>query len=125
MNMNAGIAECAEISALAQGFLQQAGVNSTYFSGDVLWESDDEFSGEHSFIVIEHDGEQYIFDPANPVDTTAGNFPSVYIVDKDFLQEMRKGDKKFIKAENLLSKKDAYFGVNNGTNVDSKRHFVE
>ena len=123
--LTGGFAQCAEIAAVAQGYLQQSRVDATYFSGDVVWSGEHEFSGEHSFLVIEHAGKQYIFDPTNPVDTTAGNFPSIYILDKDFLQEMKQGTKKFVKAKNLLSKKDAYFGVNNGTNVDAKRHFVE
>ena len=88
------IAECAEIAALAQKYLQQEGVPSAYFSGDVLWNRDTEFSEEHSFVVIRQGDEIYIYDPANPVSATDGKFPSIYTTEPDFDDEMAKGQKK-------------------------------
>lgn len=115
-----GVAECAEIAMVAQYELQRQGINSKYFSGDVLWGKEDEFSEEHSFIVIRQGDKTLIFDPANPVNTEEGRFPSVYTVEADFNQEVRGGKKKFITAKNVLSGKNAYFGVNDGTNVSEK-----
>jgi len=113
-----GYGECAEIAAIAQYWLQQQGIDSSYFSGDVLWEKDNEFSENHSFIIIKQGDKSLIFDPTNPTKTTSGNFPSIYNFDVDFNKEVRKNKKIFIAAKNILSNKKTYFGVNNGTNVD-------
>ncbi len=121
---NANIAACAEIAALAQGYLQQEGVPSTYFSGDVLWNRDDEVSEEHSFIVILWGDKVYIYDPTNPVNATSGKFPSIYTTEVSFEDEMRKGQKRFATAKNLLSKKEAFYGVNDGTNVWAEKHIA-
>lgn len=121
---NANTAECAEIAALAQGYLQQEGVSSTYFSGDVLWNREEEFSEEHSFIVIQQGDKVYIYDPTNPVNATSGKFPSIYTTEVNFEEEMRKGQKRFVTARNLLSKKEAFYGVNDGTNVWPEKHIV-
>lgn len=108
---------CAEIAALAQYYLQHEGVTSEFFSGDVLWDKQHEFSEKHSFIVIPLEGQTYIFDSANPTTTTQGVFPSIYITKPSFDEEVRKGQKRFVTATNILSKKEAFYGVNNGTNV--------
>lgn len=120
----ANTAECAEIAALAQGYLQQEGVPSTYFSGDVLWNKDEEFSEEHSFIVIRQGDKVYIYDPTNPTGTTSGKFPSIYTTEANFDEEMAKGQKRFVTAKNLLSKKEAFYGTNDGTNVWAEKHVV-
>ena len=120
----ANTAECAEIAALAQEYLQQEGVPSTYFSGDVLWNKDEEFSEEHSFIIIRQGDKIYIYDPTNPVNTTSGKFPSIYTTEANFDEEMAKGRKRFVAAKNLLSKKEAFYGTNDGTNVWAEKHVV-
>ncbi|MFZ2522357.1 MAG: hypothetical protein WAX44_00110 [Minisyncoccia bacterium] len=121
---SANSAECAEIATLAQGYLQQEGVPSTYFSGDVLWNRDDEFSEEHSFVVIRHGDRVYIYDPTNPVSGTSEKFPSIYTTEVNFDEEIAKGQKRFVTAKNLLSKKEAYYGTNDGTNVWVEKHVV-
>ncbi len=121
---NANAAECAEIAALAQVYLQQEGVPSTYFSGDVLWNKDEEFSEEHSFIIIRQGDKVYIYDPANPTNTTSGKFPSIYTAEANFDEEIAKRQKRFVTAKNLLSKKVAFFGTNDGTNVWAEKHIV-
>lgn len=121
---NTNTAECAEIAALAQGYLQQEGIPSNYFSGDVLWNKDEEFSEEHSFIIIRQGDKVYIYDPTNPVNATSGKFPSIYTTEANFEEEMRKGQKRFVTAKNLLSKKEAFYGVNDGTNVWAEKHIV-
>jgi hypothetical protein len=121
---NANNAECAEIAALAQGYLQQEGISSSYFSGDVLWNREEEFSEEHSFIIIRQGNKVYIYDPANPTGTTLGKFPSLYTTEANFDEEVAKGQKRFVTARNILSKKEAFYGVNNGTNVWAEKHIV-
>lgn len=110
-------AECAEIAALAQYFLQSEGINSSFFSGEVLWNKDYEFGEKHSFIVIRDKGKQYLFDPANPTKAQDGIYPSIYTVKTDFDAEVRKGQRRFVAGINILTKQEAYFGVGNGTNV--------
>lgn len=121
---NANTAECAEIAALAQAYLQQEGVPSTYFSGDVLLNRDHEFSEKHSFVVIRQGDKVYIYDPTNPTNTTSGKFPSIYTTEANFDEEMAKKQKRFVTAKNLLSKKEAFYGTNDGTNVLAEKHIV-
>jgi hypothetical protein len=120
----ANSAECAEIAALVQAYLQKEGVTSTYFSGDVLWDKDWEFSEEHSFIIIRQGDKVYIYDPTNPVNTTSGKFPSIYTTEAKFDEEMAKGQKRFVTAKNLVSKKEAFYGTNNGANVWAEKDVV-
>lgn len=112
--------KCAEIAALAQYFLQEEGIESKYFSGEVLWRNSDEFSSPHSFIVISQTDKDLIFDPTNPTNTSQGFFPSIYTTATTFGEEVRKNTKRFITATNILSKNQAYFGVNDGTNVEEQ-----
>jgi len=122
------VAACVEIATLAQVYLQEEGVCSSFFSGDVLWNEaggeDLEFSDAHSFIVIRDSGRQYIYDPSNPTNTTAGKFPSIYTMGADFDKEMARGEKKFVTAQNILSKKEVFYGVNDFTNIIPERDIV-
>jgi len=118
-------AECAEIAALAQFYLQQEGIASTYFNGDVLWNKDWEFSEEHSFIIIRQGDKNYIYDPSNPlVGSDSGRWPSIYTTELNFDEEMAKRQKRFVTARDILSKKEAFFGTNNGTLVLAEEHVV-
>lgn len=117
-------AECAEIAALAQGFLQREGIPSSYFGGDVLWDKEQEFSEEHSFVVIRQGDKVYIYDPANPTNTISGIFPGLYAIEADFDEEMAKGQKKFVTAKNIFSKKEAYYGVNNKISINPKKDII-
>lgn len=111
---------CMEISILAQMYLQKEKINSSLFNGDVLWNKDFEFSENHTFIVIENDGKEYIYDPSNPLNSDSNiKIPNIYSVD-NFKKEISTGEKKFIKAKNLFTQKEAYYGANDGTNVSEK-----
>lgn len=121
---NANIAECAEVAALAQAYLQQEGIVSSYLSGEVLWRKDYEFSEPHSYIIIHQQDRAYLFDPANPVKTTSGQFPSIYTTEADFDEEIAKRRKVFVTAKNILSKNEAFYGVNDGTNVIAEEHII-
>lgn len=119
-----GTVECAEISALAQSFLQEEGVKSSFFSGDVLWNKGDEFSEKHSFIVIPQGEKHLLYDPRNPTSTTQGIFPSIYTAETNFGTAVRSNQKRFVESKNILNKKLAYFGVNNGTNVTEQSFYA-
>ncbi len=112
-----GKAACAEIAILAQYYLQREGISSSFFNGEVLWEKDHEFADPHSFILIRNGHKQYIFDPANPLKTNHGKFPSIYTTEANFDQEVRKNHQRYLTSKNVISKKDAYYGVGNATNV--------
>jgi len=116
--------QCAEIAALGQFFLQEEGISSTYFNGAVLWDRNEEFAEAHTFIPIHFQGKSYIYDPTNPTKTTEGNFPSLYSVDGDFSKAMQQSKKTFARATNLLSGKEVFFGMDNGTNVVAERDIV-
>lgn len=112
-----GAQECVEIAALAQYFLQEMGIASSFFSGEVLWRDDYEFGDKHSFIVIRNNEKQFVFDPANPTKATNGLHPSVYLLSADFDSEVRKGQKRFIAGTNILTNQKAFYGVGDGTNI--------
>lgn len=107
---------CSERSAAAQFFLQQQGVNSTYFNGEVLWNKEHEFADPHAFIVLREQDTQYVFDPMNPL---VRDFPSIYSVNPNFDELVRQRGKKFIRGTNLFSaqEKIVYFGVGDNINI--------
>ncbi len=42
----------------------------------------------------------------------------------NFDEEMARGQKRFVTAINLLSKKEAFYGTNDGTNIRAVMHIV-
>lgn len=121
---NANAAECAEIALLAQGYLQQEHVPSSYFSGDVLWNREHEYSSPHSFITIRQGDNTYIYDPANPIQADNGKLPRIYSTEVSFDGEMAKGKKRFVTCTNLLTKAEAFYGVNDHTNIYPEIHIA-
>jgi len=79
-----------------QGCLPE-GASFTHFIGEMLISEDEEFPERRTFIVIQYQGKTYIYDPTNPRNTTnIGKFPSIYVSDADFYEEIRKGRRKNI-----------------------------
>lgn len=115
--VRAGVARCAEIAAMAQAYLQREGVSSTYFTGEVLWAKTQEFGEAHSFIVIRSEGKVWIYDPMNPVRASGKVFPGIYSAPVNFDQEISAGTKKFVTAKNILTGREAFYGVGNHRNV--------
>jgi ABC-type Fe3+/spermidine/putrescine transport system ATPase subunit len=122
--LDGGTQRCAEIAALAQYALQEGGIDSAYIGGDMLRDREHEFASEHSFILVEHEGEEYIYDPSNPVQTNQGAFPSLYRTEASFDDEVHKQKKRFVKAKNIISERELYFGVSDGTNIIPERDLV-
>jgi len=120
-----GFAACAEIAAMAQYYLQRKGVDSRYFSGALLRSDLQEFAEPHSFTVIKHNGKTYIFDPANPLNSTTDNtiLPNIFQTSPEFDAEVNKGIKRFVTCTNILSKKILFYGVDDHLNV-SKENIV-
>jgi len=117
--------KCAEIVALAQYFLQQEGVSSSYIVGDILCNKESDFSEDHSYLIIEDDGKEYIYDPSNPLPSESGPMPNVLRTEVDFEEEITKGEKCLVRAKNILIDNEVYYGVNDGTNIIPERDFVE
>ena len=114
-------AACAEIAALAQAYLQRVGISSSYFSGDVLWNIEWEFSEEHSFIIVRAGEKAYIYDPSNPLNSKEGKYPSLHRTEVNFDKEVRKGKKQFITAKNILNGNKAWYGVNDRSNISPEK----
>jgi hypothetical protein len=120
-----GFAECAEIAAISQHFLQRRGVNSKYFSGAVLWSREDEFAEPHSFIFIRWRGKEYVFDPANPMQGADGSiYPRILSAPSTFEAEIGKNAKVFVTCTNILSGGATFYGVDNHMNVIPEKHIV-
>lgn len=116
--------QCAEIAALAQGYLQIEAIPSNYFGADVLWDKDSEdlYSEAHSYIVIHYGDKTYIYDPTNPTKSNVGTFPSIYTTEKNFEEEVGKGQKKFVTSKNIMNEQEVFYGVNtnSGLNVNQE-----
>ena len=122
---NAG--ECSEIAAVAQLYLQEEGIDSTYFSGEVLWNKEWEFAEAHTFVPLKFDGQEYIFDPANPYKASSTDgaemlMPRIQKVE-NFRDKVGQGKKAYVETTSVLNQSPAWYGVGNGTNV-SERDFV-
>jgi len=120
-------AECAEIAAVAQLYLQEEGIDSTYFSGEVLWNKEWEFAEAHTFVPLKFNGQEYIFDPANPHKTSSTDgtemlMPRIQKVE-NFRDKVGQGKKAYVETTSVLNQSPAWYGVGNGTNV-SERDFV-
>ena len=118
--LSEGLAACAEIATLAQVYLQEAGIESSYFSGEVAWDRKDEFAEPHSFIHIKHNGEEYIFDPRNPIaQSNDGNItflPRIYHV-HDFKEKIGRDQKTLVEAKIIYNESKAWYGTGDGTNL--------
>lgn len=113
-----GSAECAEIAALGQSFLQKAGFKSSYMGGALLHSRAHEFSEEHSYVVIAHTDSIYVFDVANPIETTNGPMPALFKMPSDFLENMRMARRNcFVSGRDVLVNTERLFGVTHGANV--------
>lgn len=117
-------AACVEISTLAQGFLQEQGIESSIINGEVLWQKDYEFADDHTFIIFKDMGKTYIYDPANPVSNGANPLPSVFVPVVDFDKEVSKNVKKFVTSKNVVTKGEVYYGVGDHHNIIPEEHII-
>jgi hypothetical protein len=119
-------AMCVEMALLAKKFLDEKGIKSRFFSGEALFHY---IPGEantpepHSFLLIEHGGHEYIFDPANPTLSQNGNVLfSLLKPCRSFSAcgEKMKSDCFMIAAENMLTQQCQYYGVGDCGNVPER-----
>lgn len=116
-------AMCVEISLLAKKFLDSHGVKSKLFSGEAIFNYDQSginIPEPHTFLLIERDGQELIFDPANP--TFSGDGRPVFTLLKPCSSiseqiEKLKADCLMIEAKNLVTHSSQYYGVGDCGNV--------
>lgn len=107
-------AMCVEIAVLAKKFLDEQGIKSRLFSGEEMQHYvDDQPPNAHTFLIIEHRGQEYIFDPANPTEIKGDKFFSLFKPTVSFSsrEEELKKDSFMIAAENVIDHQRHYFGV--------------
>lgn len=117
---------CAEIAALAQIYLQKSGVDSRYFSGEMMAGRKDEFADDHSFVTFEVCGKKYVFDAARPLQSENVYFPNINEI-KMSAEQLEQFEQRihppkdadensrysaFMETENILTKQKTYYGVN-------------
>lgn len=112
-------AECVEMALAAQAYLIPRGYDAAFISGNVHWHKNGEFlefNEPHSFLLM-HGGEgSFIYDPANPlIFDGAQAVPSVYSIPAGMLgawENRASTEAAFMHLKNMISKKDALFGMN-------------
>jgi hypothetical protein len=125
--VNNGVCQCAEIAVLAQTYLQQQGFESKYFGGELLRSVNDEFGEPHSFITLKTSGQDYIYDPANPLLSKGLYLPQIAAVEATPLQKAQFEAKihttgggrncAFLEAKDILTKSSRYYGCGDGMNI--------
>jgi hypothetical protein len=111
-----GSSACAERAALGQYTFQKLGISTNYMSGISMLNPDDlDTSPEnHSFLIIDHEGKNYIFDIARP--RSGNNLPRVLEPVTPFNYDIFEGkDDLLIKTKEVLQGGELYFGVGTPT----------
>ncbi|MBC8494542.1 hypothetical protein H8D36_00130 [archaeon] len=114
-------AQCVEISALAQLYLQEAGMDSSLFTGEVLWKKKHEFGEMHTFIPLKFEGKEYIFDPANShrtsiSDESAMLLPRIQVV-QNFRERVGRDRKTYVDTRSVFNSEPVWYGVGDQSNV--------
>ena len=122
-----GVCQCAEISVLAQAYLQRQGFKTKYFGGELLRSDQEEFGEPHSFIEIKTEKEDYFYDPANPLLFSGRYLPRMSSVEatpaqkKQFENKIHTESKKrncaFLAAKDIITKSTWYYGCGDGCNI--------
>ena len=122
-----GVCQCAEISILAQAYLQRQGLKTKYFGGELLRSDKEEFGETHSFIELKTDKEDYFYDPANPMTSFGRYLPRISSIEatkvqkKQFEDKIHTENKKrncaFLEAKNIITKSSWYYGCGDGANI--------
>lgn len=123
------VCACAELAVLAQAYLQTRGFDSRYFGGELLYSENDEFGEAHCFVAFEHNGKNYIFDPANPIKSGGHVLPRIaeVTVGKARLEQFERrihpeeGDTTrkcaFLETEDILTKSKWFYGCGDSANI--------
>lgn len=114
---------CVEFSVLAKKYLDSHGIKSRLMSGEFIQNLEQDslnFPEPHTFLVIEAEGRDYIYDPTQPVLRSNGAaIASVLIlaVSLKDLDERLKTEPTLISCKNIASGETRYYGVGDMENV--------
>lgn len=122
-----GVCQCAEISVLAQTYLQRQGFETKYFGGELLRKPTEEFGEPHSFISIKTDKDEYFYDPANPTINSGMLLPRISTIEatpaqkKQFENKIHTTNQRrncaFLEAKDIFTKTSWYYGCGDGFNI--------
>lgn len=122
-----GVCMCAEISVLAQVYLQRQGLKTKYFGGELLRSDQDEFGEPHSFIELKIEKEDYFYDPASPTPSSGIYIPKISSVEatptqkKQFENKIHTENNRrncaFLAAKDIITKSTWYYGCGDGGNI--------
>ena len=126
-SFEAGVCQCAEISILAQAYFQRQGIKTKYFGGELLRSPNEEFGEAHSFLTINTDKEEYIYDPANPLLNSGTYMPRISSIEITPIQKKQFENKihtknnrrncAFMEAKDILTKTSWYYGCGDGGKI--------
>ena len=110
-----GKTQCAERAALGQFILQKLNVDSSYMSGIVMDDPDDneEYPENHSFLAVRKNGKCYVFDIAR---SHKGEIPRMFEMQSEFQCELFENTKDILACgEDIFSHHKSWFGVGDAT----------
>lgn len=117
--------QCVEQSILVQKYLQNRWFNSQIINWEVMWKYrkwDTNFGGPHSFILIDNNNKEYIYDPTNPISTNDGSIVpriSTWLPNK-LMPIFTWNEKKYIKTKDVIWWIVSYYGSWNLTGVSDE-----
>lgn len=122
--------KCAEICVLAKRYLDDHGIKSKLFSGEFMHQlsndGDDTPEG-HTFLLLDIQGQEYVYDPTHPIPTLNPNVPAASLLKPEVsfasLHDRMKNDATFIACKSITTGRIAYYGVGDLGNVLSRDIF--
>ena len=128
--LTANAAQCSEVAALAQLYLQEEGsVDSTFFAGEaIFFNKETEFADGHAFIPLKFNGHEYIFDPVNPHRALSNSDGAEFLLPRiqeveNFREKMGQGKRAYVETSSVLDQSRVWYGTGDGSSV-LERHFV-
>lgn len=123
-----GVCMCAEISILAQAYFQKQNIPTKISGGELLHSQDEEFGEAHYYISLQDKkGEDYIYDPANPLLYSNTYLPRISTLEvtpaqkKQFENKIHSQGKgracAFMEAKDVITKTSWYYGFGDGANI--------
>lgn len=114
------VAKCLEVSLLAKNFLDHQKIDGDFKSHIYIGaqlpslDPDEDFNMPemHAFLVLQHKGEEYVFDPTNPnADLNGNHVAKVLKPAQSLLCEEMKKKALLVECENVMTHGKEYFGV--------------
>ncbi|MBK9585526.1 MAG: hypothetical protein KA099_02820 [Alphaproteobacteria bacterium] len=116
-------AMCVEFALLAKRYLDSHGIKSQLMSGEFIQRLNDDgvnFPDPHTFLLVEAEGKEFVYDPTIPVLNDQGTaLASILVPAVSFrsVSERLKSEPTMIACKNLASGSTRYYGVGDMANV--------